>query len=77
MLRSLLFLLLFVWVHTLHAQISQMQEIVLEANEAPPYWSKKMPYSGMAGEIIQAISKVQGIQTKIKFKPITRLIIDE
>ena len=77
MLRSLLFLLLFVSVHTLHAQTLQTQVIVLEANEAPPYWSKKMPYNGMAGEIIQAISKVQGFETKIKFKPLTRLINDD
>ena len=75
--RSLLFLLLFVSVHTLHAQISQTQVIVLGANEAPPYWAKKMPYNGMAGEIIEAISKVQGIKTKIKFKPLTRLIHDD
>ena len=77
MFRSLLFLIVFVLVYTLHAQTSITQEIVLEANEAPPYWSKKMPYNGMAGEIVQAISKVQGIQTKIKFKSLTRLINDD
>ena len=77
MLRIFFFLLLFVSVHSLYAQSSEMQEIILEANEAPPYWSKKMNHNGMAGEIIQAISEVQGISTKIKFKPLTRLIKDD
>ena len=31
----------------------------------------------MAGEIIQAISELQGISAKIKFKPLTRLIKDD
>lgn len=77
MLRTLFFLLLFVSAHSLYAESSEIQEIILEANEAPPYWSENMEHNGMAGEIIQAISKVQGISSKIKFKPLTRLIKDD
>ena len=77
MLRALFFLLLFVSAHSLYAESSEIQEIILEANEAPPYWSNKMDHKGMAGEIIQAISKVQDISFKIIFKPLTRLIEDD
>ena len=77
MLRTLFFLLLFVSAHSLYAESLEVQEIILGANEAPPYWSENMEHNGMAGEIIQAISKVQGIPVKIDFKPLTRLIKDD
>lgn len=77
MLRTLLFLALFVSSHALYAGTSDVNAITLEANEAPPYWSKKMKDGGMAGEIIQAISEVQNIPVNIEFKPLTRLIQDD
>lgn len=65
----LAFLLLF--NHNLHADT-----VILEANESPPFWSESMPFQGVGGEIVQAISDVSGIQTRIRFLPLKRLIED-
>ena len=51
--------------------------VILEANEAPPFWSKKMPQDGMVGEIVHAISKAVEIDSKIVFKPLARMIADD
>jgi len=50
--------------------------IQFEANESPPFWSKTMPHNGMCGEILQAMSKLAGLQSNITFKPLKRLIND-
>ena len=39
--------------------------VVLNANESPPYWSKKLPYNGLAGEIIETMSQVVGLESRI------------
>jgi polar amino acid transport system substrate-binding protein len=51
--------------------------VILEANEAPPFWSSDMYENGMAGEIVYEISKATGTNTKIVFKPLSRLIEDD
>ncbi|MBA3025384.1 MAG: amino acid ABC transporter substrate-binding protein [Sulfurimonas sp.] len=61
----------------LNAQNSNTLSIVLEANEAPPFWSKTLAHNGMGGEIIYEISKAAGINTSIVFKPLSRLIEDD
>ena len=53
---------------------SWAEDIVLDANESPPFWSQELPYQGMGGEIIQAISSVSGLKTTIRFLPLKRLI---
>ncbi|NOR69845.1 MAG: transporter substrate-binding domain-containing protein [Methylomarinum sp.] len=50
------------------------EEIVLEANESPPFWSQELPNQGMGGDIVQAISSVSGLKTTIRFLPLKRLI---
>ena len=77
MLRSFFFLVLYICVNSLYAQTADVKVITLGANEAPPYWSKKMKHNGMAGEIIQAISEVQNTPVNIVFKPLSRLIRDD
>ncbi|MES0370927.1 MAG: transporter substrate-binding domain-containing protein [Mariprofundaceae bacterium] len=49
----------------------------LEANESPPYWSASLPYNGMAGEIVHAISQEAGLVSNIHYKPLKRLIEDD
>ncbi len=51
--------------------------VLLQANSAPPFWSEKLPFNGLGGEIIHEISKVEGIDTTIVFKPLSRLIEDD
>lgn len=53
---------------------SWAEDVVLETNESPPFWSQELPYQGMGGEIIQAISSVTGLKTTIHFLPLKRLI---
>ena len=74
--KSLL-LLLFIFVSLLNSQELGEDTIVLEANEAPPFWSKGLPHDGMAGEIIYEMSKVAKLKSVIKFKPLSRLIEDD
>ena len=50
--------------------------IFFGANESPPFWSTSLPYQGMCGEILQAMSEQAGLETKIEFKPLKRLIED-
>jgi len=50
--------------------------VQFEANESPPFWSEKMPFNGMCGEILQAMSELAGLQSRITFKPLNRLIDD-
>ena len=35
------------------------EDVIFEANESPPFWSQDLPFQGMGGEIIQAISPSQ------------------
>jgi len=50
------------------------EEVILDANESPPFWSQTMPFQGMAGEIVQAISNAADLQSTIRFLPLKRLI---
>lgn len=47
------------------------------ANESPPCWSASLPQSGMCGQIVQAISREMGLETRIEFFPLSRLIEDD
>jgi len=51
-------------------------EVVLEANESPPYWSRTLPGGGLGSELVQAISDAAGLQTRIEFVPLSRMIED-
>lgn len=77
MLHSFLSLLIFLLPSTFYADDIREFSVTLEANESPPFWSKKLPYNGMAGEIVNAISEAAGIESKIVFKPLSRLIEDD
>lgn len=52
------------------------QPVILNANESPPYWSKKLLNNGLGCELINAISKAGGLKSQIEFKPLKRLIED-
>jgi len=75
--RILLSFVIIFYSTYLYAENLEMNSIVLEANEAPPFWSKVLPHNGMAGEIIYEISKACAINTTIIFKPLSRLIEDD
>ena len=77
MIKSFIFLLLLTLHSSLYSNDEQINAVILEANEAPPFWSKKLPHEGIAGEIVHAISEAAGINTKIVFKPLSRLIEDD
>lgn len=61
---------------TLLCNLSWADEIVLQANESPPYWSKLEANGGLGSELVQAISAAAGLQTRIDFVPLTRMIED-
>lgn len=69
--RALLFLLLSQITFMAHSD-----EVELQANESFPYWAKNLPYNGLGGEIIAAMSEVTGLESRIKFRPLKRLIED-
>lgn len=56
---------------------AQQGIIMLDANESPPFWSIKLPYDGMCGEIVHAISTEADLISYVQFKPLTRLIEDD
>lgn len=74
---NFLLLLLILFQSTLYAQTIKDTVVTLETNEAPPFWSKQLPDDGMAGEIVHAISKAAGINSKIVYKPLSRIIKDD
>lgn len=51
--------------------------VKFSANESPPYWSKSLPYGGLCGELLHAMSREVNLHTVIEFKPIKRLIDDD
>ena len=57
--------------------VSAQNTVMLDANESPPFWSIKLPYDGMCGEIVHAISQEVDIVSYIQFKPLKRLIEDD
>jgi polar amino acid transport system substrate-binding protein len=57
--------------------LAQGTTLTLGANESPPFWSKSLPGYGLCGEILHAISQAAGIQSKIVFLPLQRLIEDD
>lgn len=64
------------WLLSLPSQ-TQAVEVMLDANESPPFWSIELPYDGMCGEIVHAISSEVGLNSYIRFFPLTRLIEDD
>ena len=77
MLFKLFALLSLVFISALCGEQRSENTVILEANEAPPFWSQKMPHNGMCGEIVYAISKAGGIDSKIVFRPLSRNIEDD
>jgi polar amino acid transport system substrate-binding protein len=60
----------------LFSTISDAETVILNANESPPYWVKNSPTHGMGAELITAISKEVGLESRIEFMPLKRLIND-
>lgn len=56
--------------------IARGETVVLTANESPPYWSKILPLNGLGGEIVAAMSDAAGLESRIEFMPLKRLIED-
>lgn len=56
---------------------AQEEVVRLDANESPPFWSLKLPYDGMCGEIVHAASEQAGLISYVQFKPLKRLIEDD
>jgi polar amino acid transport system substrate-binding protein len=56
------------------AMAAQSETVVLQANESLPYWSKKLPHNGLGGEIIEAMSNAVGLESRIDFMPLKRII---
>ncbi len=52
------------------------ETVILNANESPPYWVKNSPTHGMGAELITAISEEVGLDSRIEFMPLKRLIND-
>lgn len=77
MLKTTLFLLAVVFGSTLFSSETDRIKVVLNANEAPPFFSRDLPYNGMCGEIIHEISKASGLETEIRFKPLSRMIEED
>jgi len=53
---------------------SHADTIQFDANESPPYWSETAEFNGMCGEILHELSQSIGLQAKIDFQPLQRLI---
>ena len=64
-------LLLSILLSVAHAEV-----IVLEANVSAPYWCKSLPGGGLGSELVQAMSAAAGLQTRIDFVPLARMIED-
>lgn len=43
------------------------------SSETPPYWSDHLPYKGLGGEILDAISREVGLTSRINFYPTSRI----
>ena len=56
--------------------VAAAETVILQANESPPYWSKSRIGGGLGSELVQAISAAAGLQTRIDFVPLTRMIED-
>lgn len=62
----------------LSCTFSSATEVVkFGVNESPPCWSVKLPHGGMCGQILQAISREIGLESRIDFYPLSRLIEDD
>lgn len=54
--------------------IAQADVVVLEANESAPYWCSTIATGGLGCELVQAISTAAGLETRIDFVPLSRMI---
>jgi len=72
MIKGLVGILLALCWHSVSAE-----RVDFEVNKIPPCWSEEMKYQGMCGELLQALSAEAGIEARIHFKPLKRLIEDE
>ena len=68
--------ILLTWPVSLSADESQAL-VTFGANESPPYWSKNLPYGGLCGELLHAMSEEINLRSVVEFKPIKRLIEDD
>lgn len=60
----------------LASSLANADAVQLEANESAPYWSPSLPGGGLGSEIVQAISAAAGLETRIDFVPLSRMIKD-
>ncbi len=64
------------FIIALFSTFSCAETVILNANESPPYWIKNSLTQGMGVELITAISAEVGLESKIEFMPLKRLISD-
>lgn len=55
---------------------AKAEQVVLQANESAPYWCSLSPTGGLGSELVQAISKAAGLESRIDFVPLSRMIGD-
>jgi polar amino acid transport system substrate-binding protein len=65
---------LFLW--SILFSVAQADVVILNANESFPYWSEKLPHNGLGGELVEAISNAAGLETRIEYVPLKRMIED-
>jgi len=63
-------------IFSLWACVASAEIVEFGVNESPPFWSENKAHQGMCGAIMQALSEETGIEAKIYFKPLKRLIND-
>ncbi len=73
---SLFYLAIIVGTNLYSSQMEKIK-VILNVNEAPPFFSKDLPSNGMCGEIIHEMSKAAGLDTEIQFKPLSRMIKED
>ncbi len=66
-----------VFLMMLNCNVAAQPIVILNANESPPYWTQSSVEGGLGAELIQAISEVAGLETRIKFAPLQRMIDDD
>lgn len=74
-----IFLCVFLILQGISTSVFSSSEVSITfgVNDSPPYWVKSPEKKGMGEELIDAISMISGIQAKIVFQPLQRLINDD
>lgn len=58
----------------LSLSVAHADVVLLEANESAPYWCSLSETGGLGSELVQAISEAAGLETRIEFVPLSRMI---